>query len=965
MTAPDQNFWKRKLLALLHDPPEKALDVPGHVERRRSHVIRAFGGQEDFSWFFDRICDHTAAAADRFCFPQYPRGAAGFDPAKGAPFHHPLGADDTKLGRLVFEGGCPTADRASEMLARAQERLGLEGRSDHEKFWLHWRFWQEEVSEGIGSDRHPAMAFLPADTRIPDHTIWTHAAVTSALQGCVEIEESAEGTKCKEFRPAFLLMQFGPVQEFISQARSTRDLWSGSYLLSWIVAHAIKAVTDRIGPDAILFPALCGQPLFDFLHAEFYKGLGREVRKMHGDAQILIPNLPNRFLAVVPESLASELAGAAEKTARSCLFDKVGDACWNWLAEKHPHRSPGDEARQRWEQQLRQFLSVTWQIGPWRTREVEETMKRFAQLPAGKAVAEGAACSPAEALQRAHAAAIGGIPDESKDARNYRHKSWQAAGVWKSEMITDAAGRAIIDNPAFAWAAHFAETDFLLAARRNLRDFEQWGEGVGGAESDFSSRHAVKDAFSGKEEVIGSEDWQKALPQIQGARIFREGDRLGAMNLIKRVWHEAVLRPLGLERLPRFDSVPAVAAAHWVCENHEVIARDVADLLDQDNALFHLSEWDRMEDIEEKKRTEGKGRLRALHKTCRSVPSRYVAVLAMDGDSMGSWVSGAMSPPWKTQLSSWTLEDFFANSEIGGQDIRSRLLEAPRHVSPSYHLQFSEALANFSIYLAGVIVESFDGQLIYSGGDDVLAMLPARQALPCALALRKAFRGERDLAEHFSGCESLTDAHEGFVALDGGSWFFRRTKRFLPRGVPLLVPGTRTDISAGIALGHMHTPLQNLVQAAHHALDRAKTSPGKAAFAMSLHKRSGESIEWGARWDSAAIDLSNQFRKHSEEGHLSQKFPYALAALLQPYATSVPGKEWQILPSGGFDPSEVFPLEIKHALDRQSDPAWRKSSESSEFEKLTLAYLENCSSHPLMDFLGPFLATAFIHRNAE
>jgi hypothetical protein len=33
--------------------------------------------------------------------------------------------------------------------------------------------------------------------------------------------------------------QLGPVHEFISQARSTRDLWSGSYQVSWMAGRVI------------------------------------------------------------------------------------------------------------------------------------------------------------------------------------------------------------------------------------------------------------------------------------------------------------------------------------------------------------------------------------------------------------------------------------------------------------------------------------------------------------------------------------------------------------------------------------------------------------------------------------------------------------------------------------------------------------------------------------------------------
>ena len=120
----------------------------------------------------------------------------------------------------------------------------------------------------------------------------------------------------------------------------------------------------------------------------------------------------------------------------------------------------------------------------------------------------------------------------------------------------DQEGNPLIENAGFAWAAHYAEAEFLLAARRNARDFEPW------AANDGKREGAVKDMLSGKEEVIGSENWQEDLANINGY-FFRQGERLGAINLIKRVWHAAYLQPRGLKRTPRFDSLPAVAASSF------------------------------------------------------------------------------------------------------------------------------------------------------------------------------------------------------------------------------------------------------------------------------------------------------------------------------------------------------------------------------------------------------------------
>jgi CRISPR-associated protein Cmr2 len=51
-----------------------------------------------------------------------------------------------------------------------------------------------------------------------------------------------------------LLVTLGPVQDFIAQARRTRDLWYGSHLLSELGRAAARSLVD--GSATLIFPAL-------------------------------------------------------------------------------------------------------------------------------------------------------------------------------------------------------------------------------------------------------------------------------------------------------------------------------------------------------------------------------------------------------------------------------------------------------------------------------------------------------------------------------------------------------------------------------------------------------------------------------------------------------------------------------------------------------------------------------------
>jgi len=150
----------------------------------------------------------------------------------------------------------------------------------------------------------------------------------------------------------------------------------------------------------------------------------------------------------------------------------------------------------------------------------------------------------------------------------------------------------------------------------------------------------------------------------------------------------------------------------------------------------------------------------------KTPPSSYIAILAMDGDHMGR----------------------------------------QKFPSAKAHQDFSRALAKFAQSDVTKLVEQdAPGRVIYAGGDDVLAILPAEHALFTAEKLRLAF------AEKFSS-RALT-------------------------------------VSTGIAYVHRTHPLQTAVRAAQDMQQYAKDDCGRNAMAIALLQRSGEPHIMGAKWD--------------------------------------------------------------------------------------------------------------------
>jgi hypothetical protein len=851
----EQEFWKRKLAAYLHDPPSKCLDIRTHGERSDAAFRQAGFTDEEVGEYFEHA-DHTGAAADRLPFPN--SRAAGiecaFDGVRNA-FRHPL--DGTELPFHAefksveegFEGEQSIQPKISdETLSRLESDL-LRWRA---RLFAHWRLWPKHAAE-----KDYRLALLPADTRIPDHSIWTHMQVVSALAGCVAADKS--------WRPAFLKFQLGPVQDFIAAARSTRDLWSGSYLLSWLMAAGLKSLSEKVGPDSVIFPNLRGQPLFD-LHwrKELWGNLAIGDRSIWDSLKwdnpaLLTPNLPNVFLALVPADRAGELGKRIEDSIEREL-EAIAQAVWEYCAKAGLTRKERGineaERKIRFFNQVRRFLSPSWQSTEW-PQTLEQALQSAAffsaEMPAQ--VARSRVLAVVDVATRR-------MPQEHRDGRFYLDRE-----------------KTRLNNIGLGWSVLAAANGWQLDAVRQTRNFAATGHG-GWQIGTFQS----KDALTGREEAVaGGEQWATACKDLgePWIRLFKKPEWLGAMTLIKRVWHLAYLGPQwGFKaRDFKMPNTRGLAA-------HDPFASKEPEENDEDLAAS-------TEDLP---------------------PSeKYFAVLALDGDEIGKWISGHKTPPFRSQLADY--KDGSGNRGFGSRPYFERhapeLLEGQRPLSPSYHLQFSEGLSNFSLLCARAIVEAFDGRLIYAGGDDVLALLPADTALACAQALRCAFKGQSVTSP--SGSVRLFQSRApGFLSTD--NW-----KDDHQRGhpIPFLVPGERTDCSVGIAIAHFKSPLQDVVRAAQAAERRAKNDLGRSAVAVTLVKRSGEIIEWGCKWGGGGLDLYQAIASQLETERISSKFPHRAVELLEPYRNGSSGLI-QLRDAEGFEPMEIIQREFDHTITRQS-----------------------------------------------
>ncbi len=693
---------------------------------------------------------------------------------------------------------------------RTLEGIGTEEADWQKKFFLLWRFWSERAAR----EWSPLLAYLVADTRIPDHTIWHHNAITAAFE--------TAGNQA-----AFLLFQIGPVQEFIAQARRMIDLWSGSFLLSFLISQALAVIALEIGPDCIIYPSLRGAPLLDWrwkesrLFPEDILTLGKG--RLHYD-ELLTPSLPNRFLALVPGERGQELARKAEEAVRS-LWQKIHKTVYQQLCQKLEEVSGMTEALdQTWEEPLKRFPVVDWILYPWPGEE--------------------------EAKEKAA---------RSEDPIPLLQNGWSANPLyhmyaWR-EMIPANHRPSWQTNPipARAWALHVAVARWKLAAHKAGRGFVPWPKG--------NTPAPPKDHLNGRDEVLGGSRpelfWnalRKAFPKD-----FPHRQLYGSLSVVKRLWPEAYLnQKLGWKKWkPQFLPPEEVLAA--------AIDREPED-------------------------TE-----------------RYYAILRMDGDDIGQWISGTKLPPLKDVLAEKAWEYFRTHwkpGQVGGLCAE----KVRRPLAPSTHTALSEALSNFALYAARQVVESesFGGLLLYAGGDDVLALLPANQALPCALALFFAFRGEEP-PEQLAKVANLDPLFK--FPSPGGFFVCKKDAgpdEALRPNWPLLAPGPRATASIGIAVGHVHAPMQELLEASAEAVAEAKRVVKKAAFCLRVLKRSGEATGFAAQFCSQVPVVWQEL----EQAQLPGRFAHRYLQLVQPLLLS-PG------PAGDMGWEASWTQELKHSVEAE------------------------------------------------
>ncbi|MFZ8847307.1 MAG: type III-B CRISPR-associated protein Cas10/Cmr2, partial [Candidatus Hydrothermia bacterium] len=413
-------------------------------------------------------------------------------------------------------------------------------------------------------------------------------------------------------------------------------------------------------------------------------------------------------------------------------------------------------------------------------------------------------------------------------------------------------------NVGSAYSLLLELTEKLLGARKSIRDFEvleQPGEKChlcGEFEvlwfATDSSKWKTPDGKIKLDEKI--KDWNNYKAKnneiwenlSKSNKVFlKEGEKLCGVCLTKRLFPRIIKDELNLSDEIKFPSTSEMASIgekrrlnKEIKEDFKQKFNELIDIIKRKNnnkdlppsisvpklkgdplydidGQFLMKETYRKEYFEkeygiqfEENESKKLEELRELLNDSNINPSKYYAILQMDGDNMGKWLKGEFNPKIKYTIHAKVKDALILFSEGKDKESLQKILCSKHPTSPSIHQAFSRKLSQFALEEVRKIVEDEHyGKLIYAGGDDVLAFLPIEEVLKCAYDLQKKFK-------------------------------------------EVLSP--KASMSAGIVIVHHKYPLYLALEEVNNAEKKAKKHYGKNAFCLRFLSHGGEPRECGGNW---------------------------------------------------------------------------------------------------------------------
>lgn len=441
-----------------------------------------------------------------------------------------------------------------------------------------------------------------------------------------------------------ILFTITPVQKFITTARKTEDLWLGSYILSHLNATAIHQLYAKEGVN-IIYPSIGEDSPFDSWKK----------------ADITLPSFPNLFLAMSEKLPIKELADTMKyvEAVVQCEFEKMArHAVEIFVKTVDDQTWDNTYADQLLKKQIKNFFELYWVVS---SRNSEEYKNWYAQT--GTRLASAKNCRAFEQVKESgRKCSLCGEREIFHNGSDNPMEWWDRFAQCRAKYCRQGealcavcltkrlAGEYFgkkhqkIKDLAFQSTSELATADFKLQVEKDVEAREKYKKFVEAVKS-------LKNANDNQLEV--TVDPVRKLKKIQKSWNI-DGDWL----------FEESFSEQNLERY------------HGISKK---VQRTQEEAINQCNKL----------------------RRELISDYISFDPSRYFAVIVLDGDGMGETIS------------------------------RSESSEA--------HTAISSKLNTYTKKVRQIVDEDYLGKLIYAGGDDVLALANLEDLLEILCKLRCNF----------------------------------------------------------------------------------------------------------------------------------------------------------------------------------------------------------------------------------
>lgn len=375
--------------------------------------------------------------------------------------------------------------------------------------------------------------------------------------------------------------------------------------------------------------------------------------------------------------------------------------------------------------------------------------------------------------------------------------------------------------------------------------------------------------------------------------------------------------------------------------------------------------------VEEKTINELKNLLKDICKKAGK-PNSYYAIIHLDGDNMGKWLSGELLPKIEHSYNSqiWKKpEDIKINGNTKSfaeklEELLPKNGGARKLLTPAIHASISTALRNYTLeFVRKIVEEEHLGKLVYAGGDDVLAFVNLKDLFDVMRKLRWAFSGHIKIQN--GNVEENFDNNTGFVEKDGRL---------------ILTMGANATASMGVVIAHYKTPLQIVIKKVFEMENEAKNfnrgketknfnreketkNIDKDAFAICFMRRSGEERVFKAKWKHESRDTIEILKKLVE--YFDDEKEYFIA---KSFISKLNSEFIHLKGQGGnfVGNADIFKIQLNRLLRRSFN---RKNMMKEEHEKRILNEISDVMEDLFWDtggnidnFLNACIIASFLKR---